>query len=107
MTAPAGIELSADAVRLGQRWFRSWILLFRVLPFEYDDLRVDELERARGFLERSTIGLRLVRCGPAEIRRSTEPRCELEGTAGERCCRELAFGVREGAGSAVDNAGEA
>ena len=50
--------------------------------------------------------LRLVRCRPVEACRSVEPRCEPEGTGGERRCRELAFGVREGSRSAVDSAGE-
>jgi hypothetical protein len=53
MTAPRGAELSSTAVPLGQRWFRSWILLFGVLPFDYDDLRVQRIEAGRGFLERS------------------------------------------------------
>ena len=53
MTSPRGAELSADAVPLGRRWFRSWILLFGVLPFDYDDLCVDRLDPGRGFLERS------------------------------------------------------
>jgi ligand-binding SRPBCC domain-containing protein len=53
MTSPRGAELSADAVPLGRRWFRSWILLFGVLPFDYDDLCVDRLDPERGFLERS------------------------------------------------------
>jgi hypothetical protein len=55
MTAPSGVELSADAVPLGRRWFRSWILLFGFIPFDYDDLCVEWLEAGRGFLERSTM----------------------------------------------------
>ena len=34
---------------------RSWILLFGVLPFDYDDLGLAELEPGRRFLERSTM----------------------------------------------------
>jgi ligand-binding SRPBCC domain-containing protein len=53
MTAPDGIELSPAAAPLGERWFRSWILLFGVLPIDYDDLCLERLEPPRGFLERS------------------------------------------------------
>ena len=53
MTAPRGAELTVESVPLGRRWFRSWILLLGVLPFDYDDLCVERLEPGRGFLERS------------------------------------------------------
>jgi len=49
MTAPRGAELSVDAVPLGQRWFRSWILLLGVLPFDYDDLCLERIDAGRGF----------------------------------------------------------
>jgi ligand-binding SRPBCC domain-containing protein len=55
MTAPRGAELSLEAVPLGRRWFRSWILLLGLLPFDYDDLRIERIEPNRGFLERSTM----------------------------------------------------
>lgn len=55
MTAPSGTELTPEAVPLGKRWFRSWILLFGVLPVDYDDLRVELIEPNRRFLERSTM----------------------------------------------------
>ena len=55
MTAPRGAELSPGTVPLGRRWFRSWILLFGVVPFDYDDLCVEHLDPGRGFLERSTM----------------------------------------------------
>ena len=53
MTSPRGAVLTVDQVPLGRRWFRSWILLFGVIPFDYDDLCVVSLEPGRGFLERS------------------------------------------------------
>jgi ligand-binding SRPBCC domain-containing protein len=53
MTAPRGAELSLDSVPLGRRWFRSWVLLLGVLPCDYDDLCIERLDPARGFLERS------------------------------------------------------
>ena len=54
MTAPRDWrELSADRVRPGQRLFRSWLLLLGVLPVDYDDLTIVELEPGRRFQERS------------------------------------------------------
>lgn len=53
MTHPPGLEsLDGAAVALGQRAFRSWILLLGVLPIDYDDLTFIELGAGR-FLERS------------------------------------------------------
>jgi ligand-binding SRPBCC domain-containing protein len=40
---------------LGQRLFRSWILLFGLLPIDYDDLSFAEFEPGRRFLERSVL----------------------------------------------------
>jgi ligand-binding SRPBCC domain-containing protein len=54
MTAPSHIhELDESQVVLGERLFRSWVLLFGLIPFEYDDLTIVELEPGRRFLERS------------------------------------------------------
>lgn len=54
ITAPEGVEsLEPEDVVLGQRMFRSWILLFGVIPFDYDDLTLVRIEPGRGFLERS------------------------------------------------------
>lgn len=55
MTSPHGAVLSVEDVPLGRKWFRSWILLFGLIPFDYDDLCVARLEPGRGFLERSTM----------------------------------------------------
>ncbi len=40
---------------LGQRLFRSWILLFGLLPIDYDDLTFAEFESGRRFLESSVM----------------------------------------------------
>ena len=54
MTAPRHIHaLDPDSIVLGQKLFRSWVLLFGLIPFEYDDLTIIELEPGRRFLERS------------------------------------------------------
>lgn len=34
---------------------RSWVLLFGLIPFDYDDITVVRVEPGRGFLERSTM----------------------------------------------------
>jgi ligand-binding SRPBCC domain-containing protein len=54
MTAPAHIRgLEPEDVVLGERLFRSWVLLFGVLPIDYDDLTLVAIEPGRGFQERS------------------------------------------------------
>jgi ligand-binding SRPBCC domain-containing protein len=56
MTHPRGFDrLDPELVPLGQRAFRSWILALGVLPIDYDDLTIVELEPGRRFLERSTM----------------------------------------------------
>jgi ligand-binding SRPBCC domain-containing protein len=58
MTYPrryAGLRLDPDVVPLGERVFRSWILLLGLLPIDWDDLRLVRIERGRGFLESSTM----------------------------------------------------
>jgi ligand-binding SRPBCC domain-containing protein len=54
MTAPERIQaLEPSDVVLGERIFRSWVLLFGVLPIDYDDLTLVSLEPGCGFQERS------------------------------------------------------
>jgi len=56
MTFPARFAaIDPAAVPIGRRVFRSWILLFGVLPVDYDDLRLERIEPGRGFLETSTM----------------------------------------------------
>jgi ligand-binding SRPBCC domain-containing protein len=55
MTVPRGVEsLDLETVEPG-RLGRSWILLFGLIPFDYDDIGLVRIERGRGFLERSTM----------------------------------------------------
>ena len=70
MTIPRGVEsLSAESVTLGEPIGRSWILLFGLLPIDYDDVTLVELEDGRRFLERSPMmSMRLW-----EHERSVEP----------------------------------
>jgi ligand-binding SRPBCC domain-containing protein len=54
MTLPRGVDsLDPAKVELGERIGRSWILLFGLIPFDYDDITLVRLEEGRGFLERS------------------------------------------------------
>src|SRR5690348_16550125 len=52
MTYPAAMaRLAPETVPLGRRAFRSWILLFGLLPVEYDDVTLAELTPGRSFHE--------------------------------------------------------
>src|SRR4051794_17961348 len=54
MTAPRDVgDIDPATAPLGRRWFRSWVLLFGVVPVDYDDLTLIEVEPPRRFLERS------------------------------------------------------
>ena len=54
MTMPKGLKgKTIDDVEVGVPLGKSWILLGRVLPVDYDDLCLIELEPGRRFLERS------------------------------------------------------
>jgi hypothetical protein len=58
MTCPrryAGLHLDPDIVPLGERLFRSWILLLGVVPVDWDDLTLVRIEPGHGFLESSTM----------------------------------------------------
>jgi ligand-binding SRPBCC domain-containing protein len=56
MTMPRSMRGKTIAdVEPGQRLGRSWILLFGLIPFDYDDLGLAEMEPGRRFLERSTM----------------------------------------------------
>jgi hypothetical protein len=55
MTVPRGLEsLDLDMIEPGPLG-RSWVLLFGLIPFDYDDLVLERIEPGRGFLERSTM----------------------------------------------------
>jgi len=56
MTLPRALEsLDPASVELGERIGRSWILLFGLLPIDYDDIGLVRLDPGEGFLERSTM----------------------------------------------------
>ncbi len=53
MTGPKDANI-ADAP-IGERAFRSWLLLFGLIPFDYDDITLVEIVPERSFHERSTM----------------------------------------------------
>ncbi|WP_433786158.1 hypothetical protein ACQPX6_05950 [Actinomycetospora sp. CA-101289] len=54
MTLPRA-DLAVDTVCVGEPVGRAWLRLFGVVPFDYDDLVVTELEPGRRFLEESSM----------------------------------------------------
>jgi ligand-binding SRPBCC domain-containing protein len=56
MTCPPALRrIDPATVPLGRPWFRSWILLFGVVPIDYDHLRIVAIDPGRGFHEDSTM----------------------------------------------------
>jgi ligand-binding SRPBCC domain-containing protein len=56
MTVPRGLDdFSIADVEDGTTLGRSWILLFGLIPFDYDDIHVERIEPGRAFHERSTM----------------------------------------------------
>jgi ligand-binding SRPBCC domain-containing protein len=87
MTAPARVRaLDPSEVVLGERIFRSWVLLFGVIPIDYDDLTLIALEPGRGFHERS----QMLSMRVWEHERKLEP----EGEAATRVRDRLSFEPR-------------
>jgi len=57
MTHPPGLDrLEPGVAELGKPAFRSRLLLFGVVPVDYDDVTIVRLDPGRGFLERSPLG---------------------------------------------------
>jgi len=56
MTFPVEFAILTPAMVLKDRpAFRSWILLFGLIPVDFDDITLVELEPGRGFHERSRL----------------------------------------------------
>ncbi len=55
MSFPDGTASITGGWKPGQRVCRSWLLLFGLLPIEYDDLSFVEVDPGRRFLERSEL----------------------------------------------------
>jgi ligand-binding SRPBCC domain-containing protein len=81
MTAPARVRaLDPSEVVLGERIFRSWVLLFGLIPIDYDDLTLIALEPGRGFHERS----RMLSMRVWEHERTLEPAGDSATRVGDR-----------------------
>lgn len=89
MTMPRGLRgKTVDTVEVGAELGRSWILLGRLLPVDYDDLKLVELEPGRRFLERS----RTLAFSVWQHERTIEP----EGAASCRVTDRLSFELKRG-----------
>ena len=90
MTIPAGVErLDPENIELGEKIGRSWILLFGLLPFDYDDITIVRLEPERGFLERSQMLSQRV----WEHERTLEPTAEGDCLIADRVSWQPRFGL--------------
>jgi len=57
MTFPKGIRSLSDLqIKPGVRMFRSFVFLFGVLPIDYSDMTLLELDTGQGFIEQSPMG---------------------------------------------------
>ncbi len=89
MTMPKALAgKTVDTVEVGVPLGRSWILLGGVLPVDYDDLRLAELEPGRRFLERS----RTLTFSVWQHERIVEP----EGEGACRVTDRLGFELKRG-----------
>jgi ligand-binding SRPBCC domain-containing protein len=56
MTIPPGFNsLEPDEIELGEPLGRSWVLLGGLIPFDYDEITLVELEPGRRFVERGRL----------------------------------------------------
>ncbi len=86
MTVPAPMRGRTIAdVQAGQRLGRSWFLLGGLIPFEYDDIGIAELDPGRRFLEQSTM---------MSFRRWSHERTLSEENGGTALTDRVAFELR-------------
>jgi ligand-binding SRPBCC domain-containing protein len=92
MTMPPGLRgKTIDTVEVGVPLGRSWILLGGVLPVDYDDLCLVELEPGRRFLERSQTVSFSVWQHERTIEAEGEGRCRVTDRLGFELKRHLAW----------------
>lgn len=57
MTVPPGVRnLHSVSFEPGKPIFRSWLLLFKFLPFDYSNFTLEKIDIGAGFAEQSTMG---------------------------------------------------
>ncbi|HEY8002450.1 MAG: hypothetical protein ACHQJ5_00765 [Vicinamibacteria bacterium] len=92
MTMPAGLRgKTIDDVEVGVPLGRSWILLGGVLPLDYDDLCLAELEPGRRFLERSKTLTFAVWQHERTVEAEGEGRCRVTDRLGFELKRGVAW----------------
>lgn len=85
MTVPRGLsDFNIESVEPGVPIGRSWVLLFGLLPFDYDDLTLVRIDPGHGFLERS----RMLSQRLWEHERTIEPDGEAACTVTDRVAWE-------------------
>jgi ligand-binding SRPBCC domain-containing protein len=52
MTVPGG-DFDLNSVEIGKPIGRSWVLLFGLIPIDYDEINLVQIDPGRGFVERS------------------------------------------------------
>ena len=69
MTAPRDVrERGLDGVVVGERLCRSWVLLFKLIPFDYDDITIVRLDPGASYR-----AIRLSRPGETTCRSTSTP----------------------------------
>ncbi|MFL6029655.1 MAG: hypothetical protein ACJ74D_06475 [Gaiellaceae bacterium] len=53
MTVPGGGDFDLGSVEPGTPIGRSWVLLLGVVPIDYDEINLEQIDEGRGFVERS------------------------------------------------------
>jgi ligand-binding SRPBCC domain-containing protein len=53
MTVPGGGDFDLNDVEVGKPIGRSWVLFLGVVPVDYDEINLEEIDEGRGFVERS------------------------------------------------------
>jgi ligand-binding SRPBCC domain-containing protein len=53
MTVPGGGDIDLDSIEVGKPIGRSWVLFLGLIPIDYDEINVVEVNQGRGFVERS------------------------------------------------------
>ena len=57
MTVPQGVTgLESFPFELDTPMFRSWLLLFKVIPFDYSDFSLERIDPKESFVEKSSMG---------------------------------------------------
>jgi ligand-binding SRPBCC domain-containing protein len=52
MTVPGG-DFDLNTVEIGKPIGRSWVLFLGLIPIDYDEINLEEIDEGRGFVERS------------------------------------------------------